>query len=65
MRWSWKEDYIVCKFSYEHAWKVVTVKQLNCLMLELQQQGFGQRSKLAVDKRARDYQCLFCHRQSP
>jgi hypothetical protein len=64
MKWSRQEDYIVCKFSYEHAWKAITVEQLNGLMLKLQQQGFGQRSKIAVDKRIRDYQRLFCYGES-
>ena len=38
-RWSFEEDYIVCKFSYEHTWKAITVEQLNGLMLKLQQQA--------------------------
>ena len=63
-KWTIQEDYIVCKYSYEHAWKSITVEQLNELMAQLENEGFTPRSKVAVDKRARDYQCLFRGMQS-
>lgn len=31
-KWTIQEDYIVCKYSHEHAWKNITVEQLNELM---------------------------------
>lgn len=63
-RWSLKEDYIVCKFSYENAWKCISTEELHGLMLELKEAGFSSRSKAAVNKRVRDYQCLFCGEKS-
>ena len=64
-KWTIQEDYIVCKYSYEHAWKSITVEQLNELMGQLENNGFVARSKIAVDKRVRDYQCLFRGMKSP
>ena len=64
-KWTLHEDYIVCKYSYEHAWKSITAEQLNDVMLDLQKYGFYSRSKIAVDKRIRNYQCLFCGLKSP
>ena len=64
-KWTIQEDFIVCKYSYEHAWKNITVEQLNELMGQLENYGFTSRSKIAVDKRARDYQCLFRGMKSP
>lgn len=64
-RWSLKEDYIVCKFSYENAWKCISTEGIHGLMLELKKAGFNTRSKLAVNKRVRDYQCLFCGDKAP
>ena len=39
-RWSFKEDYIVCKYSYEHRWKDLSSEELNFLMLKLKEDGF-------------------------
>lgn len=64
-KWTIREDYIVCKYSYEHAWKNLTIEQLNELMGRLENNGFNSRSKIAVDKRVRDYQCLFRGMKSP
>lgn len=64
-RWSFKEDYIVCKFAYENAWLCIFEDDLDCLMLKLKEAGFSSRSKVAVNKRVRDYQCLFCDDRSP
>ena len=49
-RWNFVEDYIVCKYSHEHAWKDISAEQLDYLMSELKNAGFGSRSKTAVDK---------------
>ena len=64
-RWSIKEDYIVCKFSYERNWEYISAQELHCLMLELKEAGFNSRSKTAVNKRVRDYQLLFSGKYSP
>ena len=64
-KWTIEEDYIVCKYSYEHAWKSITVEQLDELIGQLENNGFVARSKIAVDKRVRDYQCLFRGMKSP
>ena len=58
-RWSFKEDYIVCKFAYENAWLYIFEDDLDCLMLKLKEAGFSSRSEVAISKRIREYQCLF------
>lgn len=58
-RWSLREDYIVCKFAYEHAWEKISIELLDCLMSQLDEAGFSSRSNTAVNKRVRDYQLLF------
>ena len=58
-RWSFKEDYIVCRFAYENAWLCISEEMLDCLMLELKETGFSSRSKSAIAKRAHDFQMLF------
>ena len=58
-RWSFKEDYIVCKYSYEHRWKDLSSEELNFLMLKLKEDGFDSRSESAIIKRTRDFQMLF------
>jgi hypothetical protein len=58
-RWSFKEDYIVCKFAYENAWLCIFEDDLDRLMLELKEAGFCSRSEVAISKRIREYQCLF------
>lgn len=58
-RWSFKEDYIVCKYSYEHVWKELSTEELNCLMLKLKDAGFNSRSESAIKSRVHDFQMLF------
>lgn len=64
-RWSLKEDYIVCKYSYAHNWGCLSSEELHCLMSELKESGFASRSLQAVDKRARDYRLLFSGYEAP
>lgn len=58
-RWSFKEDYIVCRYSYEYFGKDLSTKELNCLILKLKEAGFNSRSENAIMKRAHDFQMLF------
>lgn len=58
-RWTFKEDYIVCKYSYQHIWKELSTEELNCLMLKLKDAGFDSRSESAIESRVRDFQMLF------
>ena len=58
-RWSLREDYIVCKFAYEHVWENISIELFDCLMSQLDEAGFSLRSNTAVNKRVRDYQLLF------
>ena len=55
-RWTLKEDYIVCKFVYEHD-IYMSAQDRDCLALELKKNGFD-RSKVAVNKRVDNYQIL-------
>lgn len=58
-RWSLREDYIVCKFAYEHTWENISIELFDCLMSQLDEAGFSLRSNTAVNKRVREYQLLF------
>ena len=61
-RWSLKEDYIVCKFVYEHD-VFISAQDLHCLVLELKENGFD-RGKVAVNKRVYNYQYLLTNREA-
>ena len=45
-RWSFKEDYIVCKFAYENAWLCISEEMLDCLMLELKKLDLVQEARV-------------------
>lgn len=64
-RWSFKEDYVVCKFSYKNVLRYISDEELRYLILELEKAGFSSRSKNAVNKRVRDFQLLFIGEESP
>jgi len=55
-RWSFEEDYIVCKFYLEHveSWK----ENLDCLMTMLREQDFKDRDKCSVRMRIQNYESL-------
>ena len=57
-RWTFEEDYIVCKFCQEKKCNDITDHNLDELMIRLNENGFSSRSKIAVEKRARDYTYL-------
>lgn len=58
-RWSFEEDYIICKFAYKYSYKVILNFEFDCLMLELKACGYPSRSKAAIIKRVYNYQDLF------
>lgn len=64
-RWSFKEDYIVCKFAYENRSRCIFSEEIHPLMLELKETGFSSRSETAISRRVREYQYLFCGDKSP
>ena len=64
-KWSLREDYIVCQYTYEHIFKSDVVEPLHYLIQELQGQGFEPRSEVAIQKRIRNYLTLFEGKQSP
>lgn len=64
-RWTFREDYIVCKYTYEHIFKSNVTAPLSYLLLELQNYGFDSRSEGSIRKRIRDYLALFSNEQSP
>ena len=61
-RWTLKEDYIVCKFVYEHD-VFISAQDLHCLVSELKENGFD-RGKVAVNKRVYNYQYLLTNREA-
>jgi hypothetical protein len=58
-RWSFEEDYIICKFAYKYSYKAILNFEFDCLMLELKACGYPTRSKTAIIKRVYNYQYLF------
>lgn len=64
-RWSLREDYIVCKYTYKRIFKDGINEPLHHLMLELQERGFAPRSETAISKRIRNYLSLFEGEESP
>ena len=57
-RWTFEEDYIVCKFCEEKDYNTVSGRYLDELMDRLADKGFNTRSKVAVEKRAHEFTCL-------
>ena len=64
-RWSVKEDYIVCKYTYEKKAMALYEEGYAELSLILKENGFPARSQVAITKRVREYICLFLGEQSP
>ena len=61
-RWTFEEDYIVCRFSFKYLFGNVSRKELDLLILELKESGFTERSIGAINRRVRDYQEIFIGR---
>lgn len=64
-RWSFEEDYIVCKFCIEKQYDDIEGRLLDELVNRLVESGFGSRSHVAVYKRARDFTFLLRGWESP
>ena len=58
-RWTFEEDRIVGIFSYEHIYEWINDELLDELMIKLTENGYGSRSRTAVQKRASEYQRSF------
>jgi hypothetical protein len=57
-KWSFQEDYIVCKFCKENEGQDIVDVLLDQLVIRLEDSGFKPRSKTAVQARARVYTYL-------
>jgi DNA-binding Xre family transcriptional regulator len=64
-RWSFEEDYIVCKFCIEKQYDNIDGQLLDELVKRLTEEGFDLRSNAAVYKRARDFTYLLRGWESP
>lgn len=64
-RWTFEEDYIVCKFCIEKQYDDIEGGLLDELIDTLAEAGFNSRSYIAVYKRARDFTYLLRGWESP
>lgn len=64
-RWSFKEDYIVCKFAYRHMRDAVSQRELSDLTRTLKEISSITRSESVLRKRVQAYQWLFAGADSP
>ena len=64
-RWSFEEDYIVCKFCLENEYENIGCWFLEELAERLAKVGFAPRSKVALSKRAQDFICLIRGGEAP
>lgn len=58
-RWSFEEDYLVCKFSFAHIYMIYSEEEFGDLILNLKERGFTDRSKGSLERRIREYQNIF------
>lgn len=64
-RWSFEEDYIVCKFCMEQQYEDIAYELLDELANRLVEAGFERRSSPAIYKRAKDFTYLLRGWESP
>ena len=64
-RWTFEEDYIVCKFCIEKQYDDIEGRLLDELIDKLVEAGYNSRSPVAVYKRARDFTYLLRGWESP
>ena len=64
-KWSFQEDYIVCKFCQEKIGDDITGERLDELILRLSEAGFEPRSNGAIRNRAHEFTCLIRGWDSP
>ena len=64
-RWSFEEDYIVCKFCMEQQYENIAYGLLDELSNRLVEAGFERRSSPAIYKRAKDFTYLLRGWESP
>ena len=58
-RWTFTEDYIVCRFAFEHAYEHLKKNDVENLIRELEEHGITNRNYKAVSGRAYVYQKFF------
>lgn len=58
-RWTFDEDYIICKFAYEYMYACFPEQEIDSLILELKEHGFANRSKKSIENRVRAYLNVF------
>jgi hypothetical protein len=64
-RWTFEEDYIVCKFCIEKQYRDIEYELLSELVDRLVESGFERRSAPAIYKRAKDFTYLLRGWESP
>ena len=64
-RWSFEEEYIVCKFSYGHMLREISKLELFHLSLNLKENSGHVRSESVLRKKIRIYQDAFAGNDSP
>lgn len=64
-RWTIEEDYIVCKYCMENRWAFSSDIDIEIMGDLLQKAGFSSRSKIAIKKRARNYEDLIANVLTP
>lgn len=57
-RWSFEEDYIVCKYCIENRWAYSSDVDIENIKSLLEQYGYLSRSNLAIKTRARNYEYM-------
>lgn len=58
-RWTFEEDYIICKWAYEYMYSDASNQKIECLILELKERGLVGRSKKSIENRIQAYFSVF------
>ena len=58
-RWTFEEDYFICKFVFRHPYDTLSEQDINCLLLAMKEHGFSSRSVAAIIKRFKAYKQIF------
>ena len=58
-RWTFEEDYFICKFSFQYAYDNISERDINNIVLEMKERGFTSRSVSAIVKRFKAYRHIF------
>ena len=58
-RWTFEEDYFICKFSFRYPYDAISERDINSLLLAMKEHGFTSRSVNAVMSRFNAYKQIF------